>query len=155
MQRKFAANTSLRSSQVGGVKAAAKIMNFAKEAAEKRIMGDVKKVDKDLMQAIMDNMFTFDNLGMSDDRSLQTLLRSLEQEDLILSLKGADDTLREKLFGCMSTRAAANIQDEMEALGPIRLTQVQDAQKRIIAVARKMSDEGTIVLAGRGGEEMV
>jgi flagellar motor switch protein FliG len=155
MQKKFAANTSLRSSQVGGVKAAAKIMNFAKEAAEKRIMGDVKKVDKDLMQAIMDNMFTFDNLGMSDDRSLQTLLRSLEQEDLILSLKGADDLLRDKLFGCMSTRAAANIQDEMEALGPIRLTQVQDAQKRIIAVARKMSDDGTIVLAGRGGEEMV
>ena len=100
-------------------------------------------------------MFTFDNLGMSDDRSLQTLLRSVESEDLILALKGADDLLRDKLFGCMSTRAAANIQDEMEALGPIRLTEVQNAQKRIIAVARKMSDEGSIVLAGRGGEEMV
>ena len=155
MQRKFKANTSLRSSQVGGVKAAAKIMNFTKEAMEKRILTDVKKVDKDLMQAIQDNMFTFENLGMSDDRSLQTLLRSTESEDLILSLKGADEVLREKLFGCMSTRAAANIQDEMEALGPIRLTEVQNAQKRIIAVARKMSDEGTIVLAGRGGDEMV
>ena len=155
MQRKFKANTSLRSSQVGGVKAAAKIMNFTKEAMEKRILTDVKKVDKDLMQAIQDNMFTFENLGMSDDRSLQTLLRSTEAEDLILSLKGADEVLREKLFGCMSTRAAANIKDEMEALGPIRLTEVQNAQKRIIAVARKMSDEGTIVLAGRGGDEMV
>ena len=155
MQRKFKANTSLRSSQVGGVKAAAKIMNFTKEAMEKRILTDVKKLDKDLMQAIQDNMFTFENLGMSDDRSLQTLLRSVETEDLILSLKGADEVLREKLFGCMSTRAAANIQDEMEALGPIRLTEVQNAQKRIIAVARKMSDEGTIVLAGRGGDEMV
>ena len=155
MRRKFKANTSLRSSQVGGVKAAAKIMNFTKEAMEKRILTDVKKVDKDLMQAIQDNMFTFENLGMSDDRSLQTLLRSVETEDLILSLKGADEVLREKLFGCMSTRAAANIQDEMEALGPIRLTEVQNAQKRIIAVARKMSDEGTIVLAGRGGDEMV
>ncbi|MBT6533032.1 MAG: flagellar motor switch protein FliG, partial [Marinovum sp.] len=109
MQRKFKANTSLRSSQVGGVKAAAKIMNFTKEAMEKRILTDVKKVDKDLMQAIQDNMFTFENLGMSDDRSLQTLLRSTESEDLILSLKGADEVLREKLFGCMSTRAAANI----------------------------------------------
>ena len=155
MQKKFKANTSLRSSQVGGVQAAAKIMNFTKEAMERRILGDVKKVDKELMQAIQDNMFTFDNLGMSDDRSLQTLLRSVETEDLILALKGADDILREKLFGCMSTRAAANIQDEMEALGPIRLTEVQTAQKRIIAVARKMSDEGSIVLAGRGGEEMV
>jgi flagellar motor switch protein FliG len=155
MQSKFKANTSLRSSQVGGVKAAAKIMNFTKEAMEKRILNDVKKADKDLMQAIQDNMFTFDNLGMSDDRSLQTLLRSVEMEDLILSLKGADEFLKDKLFGCMSTRAAANIQDEMEALGPIRLTEVQNAQKRIIAVARKMSDEGTIVLAGRGGDEMV
>ena len=155
MKKKFQANTSLRSSQVGGVKAAAKIMNFTKEVMERRILNDVKKVDKDLMQAIQDNMFTFDNLGMSDDRSLQTLLRSLETEDLVLALKGADEFLREKLFGCMSTRAAANIQDEMEALGPIRLTEVQNAQKRIIAVARKMSDEGSIVLAGRGGEEMV
>ena len=155
MQSKFKANTSLRSSQVGGVKAAAKIMNFTKETMEKRILNDVKKADKDLMQAIQDNMFTFDNLGMSDDRSLQTLLRSVEMEDLILSLKGADEFLKDKLFGCMSTRAAANIQDEMEALGPIRLTEVQNAQKRIIAVARKMSDEGTIVLAGRGGDEMV
>ena len=155
MQSKFKANTSLRSSQVGGVKAAAKIMNFTKEAMEKRILNDVKKADKDLMQAIQDNMFTFDNLGMSDDRSLQTLLRSVEMEDLILSLKGADEFLKDKLFGCMSSRAAANIQDEMEALGPIRLTEVQNAQKRIIAVARKMSDEGTIVLAGRGGDEMV
>ena len=155
MQTKFKANTSLRSSQVGGVKAAAKIMNFTKETMEKRILNDVKKADKDLMQAIQDNMFTFDNLGMSDDRSLQTLLRSVEMEDLILSLKGADEFLKDKLFGCMSTRAAANIQDEMEALGPIRLTEVQNAQKRIIAVARKMSDEGTIVLAGRGGDEMV
>ena len=93
MQRKFKANTSLRSSQVGGVKAAAKIMNFTKEAMEKRILTDVKKVDKDLMQAIQDNMFTFENLGMSDDRSLQTLLRSVETEDLILSLKGADEVL--------------------------------------------------------------
>ena len=155
MKKKFQANTSLRSSQVGGVKAAAKIMNFTKEVMERRILNDVKKVDKDLMQAIQDNMFTFDNLGMSDDRSLQTLLRSLETEDLVLALKGADELLRDKLFGCMSTRAAANIQDEMEALGPIRLTEVQNAQKRIIAVARKMSDEGSIVLAGRGGEEMV
>ena len=155
MQSKFKANTSLRSSQVGGVKAAAKIMNFTKETMEKRILNDVKKADKDLMQAIQDNMFTFDNLGMSDDRSLQTLLRSVEMEDLILSLKGADEFLKDKLFGCMSSRAAANIQDEMEALGPIRLTEVQNAQKRIIAVARKMSDEGTIVLAGRGGDEMV
>lgn len=155
MQQKFQANTTLRASQIGGVKAAAKIMNFTKTAMEQRIMKDIKKENKDLMQSIQDNMFVFDNLVMSDDRSLQTLLRSIDTEILVLALKGADEVLREKLFGCMSTRAASNIKDEMEALGPVRLTDVQEAQKQIIAVARKMSDDGTIVLAGRGGDEMV
>ena len=155
MQMKFKANTSLRSTKVGGVKAAAKIMNFTKANMEKRILGAIRRNDKDLMQAIQDNMFTFDNLGMSDDRSLQTLLRSVEPEALIMALKGATVELQEKLFGCMSTRAAANIKDEMEVLGPVRLTEVQTSQKQIIEVARKMADECTIVLAGRGGDEMV
>ena len=155
MQQKFQANTTLRASQIGGVKAAAKIMNFTKTAMEQRIMKDIKKENKDLMQSIQDNMFVFDSLVISDERSLQTLLRSIDAELLVLALKGADEVLRDKLFSCMSTRAAANVKDEMEALGPVRLTEVQEAQKQIIAVARKMSDDGTIVLAGRGGDEMV
>ena len=155
MQRKFAANTSLRASQVGGVKAAAMIMNFTKQDTEQFILKTVAKSDKALMQAIQDNMFVFENLMMADDKSLQTLLRSVDTEDLVLSLKGAEPALADKLFACMSTRAAANIQDEMEALGPVRLTEVQDAQKRIINVARRLSDEGSIVLAGRGGDDYV
>ena len=155
MQRKFKANTSLRASQVGGVNAAAKIMNFTKQAMEARIMTALKDNDEDLMVAIQESMFVFDNLIMSDDKSLQTLLRSVDTEDLVLALKGADEPLRDKLFSCMSSRAAANLQDEMEALGPVRLTEVQEAQKRIINVARRMSDEGSIVLAGRGGDDFV
>ena len=155
MQRKFKANTPLRASQVGGVTAAAKIMNFTKQAMEARIMGALKDEDEDLMIAIQESMFVFDNLMMSDDKSLQTLLRSVDTEDLVLALKGADEPLRDKLFSCMSSRAAANLQDEMEALGPVRLTEVQEAQKRIINVARRMSDEGSIVLAGRGGDDFV
>ncbi len=155
MQRKFAANTTLRASQVGGVKAAAMIMNFTKQDTEQFILKTVAKTDKGLMQAIQDNMFVFENLMMADDKSLQTLLRSVDTEDLVLSLKGAEQALADKLFACMSTRAAANIQDEMEALGPVRLTEVQDAQKRIINVARRLSDEGSIVLAGRGGDDYV
>ncbi|MEC9022919.1 MAG: flagellar motor switch protein FliG [Pseudomonadota bacterium] len=155
LQLKFKANTNLRSTQVGGVKAAAKIMNFTKEVMEKRILGAIRKNDKDLMAAIQDNMFVFDNLGMSDDKALQVLLRSVEVEDLCLAMKGADEELQGKLYSCMSERAAANLKDEMEALGPVRLSEVQEAQKRIVAVARRLSDEGAIVLAGRGGEEMV
>jgi len=155
MKAKFAANTSLRASQIGGVKAAAKIMNFTKTEMETRILNEIKKRDRDLMIEIQDNMFVFENLGGSDDRSLQTLLRSVDQDVLVIAMKGADQALQDKLLGCMSTRAAANIRDEMEALGPVRLTEVQEAQKQIINVARKLSDDGTIVLAGRGGEEMV
>src|SRR6056300_629697 len=97
MQKKFAANTNLRASQVGGVPAAAKIMNFTKQAMEARIMKSLGKEDKNLMIAIQESMFVFDNLIMSDDKSLQTLLRGLDTEDLVLALKGADEPLREKL----------------------------------------------------------
>ena len=155
MQLKFKTNTSLRASSVGGIKAAASIMNFTKQNMEQRIMKDISRNDRELMQAITESMFVFDNLIMSDERSLQTLLRSVDNELLVLALKGADEPLREKLFSCMSKRAAANIVDEMEALGPVRLTEVQTAQKEIINVARRMSDEGTIVLAGRGGDDFV
>ena len=79
----------------------------------------------------------------------------MDQDVLVIAMKGAETALQDKLLACMSTRAAANIRDEMEALGPVRLTEVQEAQKQIINVARKLSDDGTIVLAGRGGEEMV
>ena len=155
MQKKFAANTSLRASQVGGVKAAAQIMNFMKGEDEQKIFKEVAKFSKNLMTEIQEAMFVFDNLIKSDDKSLQMILRSVETEDLVLAMKGADEVLRDKLFSCMSQRAAANIQDEMEALGPVRLTEVQEAQKRIINSARRMSDEGTIVLAGRGGDDYV
>ena len=155
LQRKFKASTNSSASQIGGVKAAARIMNFTRGADEARIMRDLRKEEKDLSTAIQDNMFVFDNLGVSDDRSLQTLLRAIEPDRLVLALKGADEVLRERLLSCMSSRAAQGIRDEMEAMGPVRLSEVQEAQKQIVAVARQMADAGTIVLAGRGGEEMV
>ena len=100
-------------------------------------------------------MFTFDTLILMDDRSMQTLIRNIDQEVLIIALKGTDEELKKKIFSSMSQRASANIQDEMEVLGPLRLTEVQEAQKAIINTARTMSDEGSIVLAGRGGDDFV
>ena len=155
MQKKFAANTSLRASQVGGVKAAASIMNFMKGEDEQKIFKEVAKFSKNLMTDIQEAMFVFDNLIKSDDKSMQVIIRSVETEDLVLAMKAADEELQEKMFSCMSQRAAANVQDEMDALGPVRLSEVQEAQKRIINTARRLSDEGTIVLAGRGGDDYV
>ena len=150
MQLQFQANTSLRASKIGGVKAAAKIMNFTQAAQEGRIMKDLLKLDKDLMVAIQENMFVFDNLLAVDDKNLGVLMRNVDPTDLAIALKGADERLRDKILGCMSQRAAAAIVDEMEAKGPMRVTEVQEAQKRIVAIARKLSDAGTMVLAGRG-----
>ena len=116
MKAKFAANTSLRASQIGGVKAAAKIMNFTKTDMESRILNAIKKEDRDLMAEIQDNMFVFENLGGSDDRSLQTLLRSVDQDVLVVAMKGADAQLQEKLLGCMSTRAAATLEMKWKLL---------------------------------------
>ena len=116
-------------------------------------MKELTKKDKDIAKEIQENMFDFENLIGIDDKSMQTLIRSLDNELIVVALKGADDSVSDKFFACMSQRAAANIKDEMEALGPMRLTDVQEAQKQIIAVARQLADEGSIVLAGRGGDE--
>ena len=155
MQLKFKTNTSLRASSVGGIKAAASIMNFTKQNMEQRVIKALGEKDRHLAKEIQESMFTFETLILMDDRSMQTLLRNVDQEILIIALKGTEDELKEKIFNCMSQRAAANIKDEMEVLGPIRLTEVQEAQKAVINVARTMSDEGTIVLAGRGGDDFV
>ena len=155
MQLKFKTNTSLRASSVGGIKDAASIMNFTKQNMEQRIMKTLGEKDRNLAKEIQESMFTFDTLILMDDRSMQTLLRNVDQEILIIALKGTEDELKDKIFSSMSQRASPNIRDEMEVLGPLRLTEVQEAQKAIINVARTMSDEGTIVLAGRGGDDFV
>ncbi len=152
MQLQFKANTSLRASKIGGVKAAAKIMNFTKTAMEQRIMGKLAKADKNVMTQILDNMFMFENLIAVDDKSMGTLLRSVEPNTLAIALKGADERLRDKIFGAMSSRAAASLKDEMDSKGPMRVSEVQEAQKQIIAIARQLSDAGTIMLAGRGDD---
>jgi len=155
MQRKFEVSTSLRSSQFGGVKTAAKIMSFTNQAAEKKIFGDIIQSDKDLVAEIKDNMFIFDNLAGTDNRSLQILLRGVDSKVLVVALKGAGEKMRAFLLSGLSVRAAEDIRDELETIGPVRLSDVQAAQKEIITLARQMSDDGEIVLAGLGGEQMV
>lgn len=155
LQKKFKENSSVKATKIGGIEAAAKIINFSNNSIEKKILETIKEKDADLLLAIQDRMFIFDNLILSDERALQTLLREIEEEVLALALKGSDEVLRDKLLSCMSKRAASNIKDEIEVMGPVRLSEVQEAQKTIVSVARKLSDEGKIVLAGSGGEEMV
>ena len=155
MERQFSGNQNVQSSSVGGVKAAANILNFVDTAIEGEVMEMIKDVDAELGQQIQDLMFVFDNLIDVDDRGMQQLLREVSSDTLILALKGADETMREKIFSNMSKRAAEIMRDDLENKGPVRLSEVENAQKEILAIARRMADSGEIALGGKGAEQYV
>jgi flagellar motor switch protein FliG len=152
MKKQFSNNSSARSSSVGGVKQAAKIMNFVKVDMESQIMDGLSNLDEDIMLQIQDNMFTFENLVDVDNRAIQTIMRNVDQDLLMTALKGATEFVKEKFFDNMSSRARVMFIDDMEAKGPLRISDVEDAQKNIMRTARKLSDAGELVLAGRGDD---
>ncbi len=144
--------TSGTSTKRGGTTDAAAIMNNIRKDMEQRIIKALNKRDKQVAQSIEDEMFIFENLLELSEKDLGTLMRSVDTEQLVVALKGASDMLRTKILGCMSARAAQSIEDEMEERGPMRLADVLEAQKAIIAEARRMADDGTITLGGRGDD---
>jgi flagellar motor switch protein FliG len=152
MREQFSSNSSAKSSSFGGIKTAAKIMNFTKSDMESSIISGVTGIDEELALKIQDNMFTFENLSGLDNRSIQVLMRNIETDLLMTALKAAHEEVKDKFMDNMSQRAKVMFIDEMEAKGPIRITDVEDAQKVILRIARKLSDSGDIVLAGRGDD---
>ena len=152
MKMQFASNSSAKSSSFGGVKAAAKIMNFVKSDIEQGMMKTLTERNGDLAQRIQDNMIAFENLSGCDNRSIQTLMRAVPSELPMVALKGADDLAKDKFLSNMSARAREMFVDEMEARGPLRLSDVEDAQKQILRTARRLSDAGEMMLAGRGAD---
>lgn len=153
MRKQFASRSSSATSSFGGVKAAAKIMNLTKVDLESVIMKGVESLDADLAQAIQDNMLTFADLSSVDNRAIQTLLRNIEPDLLMVALKGADEIVRDKFLSNMSERARAVFLDDMEAKGPMRLSDVEDAQKKIMRQARVLSEAGELMLAA--GDDFV
>jgi len=151
MEKQFSGNTgNVKSASVGGIKSAANIMNFIDSAQETVIMEKIKDADADIGQKIEELMFVFDDLSEVDDRGMQALLREISSETLILAMKGADQALKEKIFKNMSKRAAEMLRDDLEAKGPVRLSEVEAAQKEILTVARRLSESGEISLGGKG-----
>jgi flagellar motor switch protein FliG len=148
VERQFA-NQGGRAASVGGVKSAASILNFMGGGAEARVLEAITQADKDLGTRIQDLMFTFDDLGAVDDKGVQALLRDIPTDKLGLALKGAEPKVREKFTKNMSKRAAEMLAEDMEARGPVKLSDVEAAQKEILASARKLADAGTIQLGGK------
>jgi len=155
MERQFAGNQNLKASNIGGVKVAANILNFLETGQDQSILGTISQVDPELSQRIQDLMFVFDDLVELEDRELQTLLREVSGERLGIALRGADVKVREKITRNMSQRAAEILLEDMEARGPVRLSDVEAAQKEILTIVRRLADEGVINLNGAGSEELV
>lgn len=149
MARQFAGSQNLKSSSVGGIKVAANILNFMDSGQDEIILGAIGQVDGDLGGRIRDLMFVFDNLSDLDDRSMQAVLRDVPSDRLALALRGAEAKVREKITGNMSQRAAEILIEDMEARGPVRLAEVEAAQKEILSIVRRMADSGEIQLAAK------
>ena len=155
LDAQFSGASNVKSTPLGGIKAAANILNLVEGSIEAQIMEQVGGADQELAQEIQDNMFVFENLIEVDDRGFQTLLREIASDQLLLALRGADEVLKEKIFKNMSQRASEMLRDDLEAAPPARLSDVEGAQKEILSVARRLADAGEINLGGSGGEEFI
>jgi flagellar motor switch protein FliG len=146
---------TVKKATMGGVRATAEILNFIGSTNEAAIIESVRQYDPELAQQILDEMFVFDNLLDLDDRGVQLLLREVQSESLIIALKGANEELREKIFKNMSQRAGEMLREDLEAKGPVRVSEVEAEQKEILKTVRRLADEGQLVLAGKGEDDYV
>ena len=155
LSKVLAGGDRLKKAKLGGSKTAAEILNFMGGNQDVAIVEAIRESDPDLAQKILDQMFTFDDLSKVDDRGIQTILREVQSDELIIALKGADPELREKIFKNMSQRAAEAMREDLESKGPVRMSEVEAQQKEILKIVRRLSDEGQIMLAGGGDDGFV
>jgi flagellar motor switch protein FliG len=146
---------NLKRSPMGGVRAAAEILNFMSGSNEESVVANVRGYDEELAQAIVDQMFVFDNLIDVEDRGIQVLLKEVESESLIVALKGARPELREKILKNMSSRAADLLREDLESRGPVRVSEVEAEQKNILQIVRRLADEGEITLGSKPEDAFV
>lgn len=154
LQQRFSQAGGFKVTAMGGVRSAAGILNLIEKDMEQQILGALNESDPPLSQEIQENMFIFENLMNVDDRGIQALVREVTTDILVLALKGADTAMQDKIFRNMSKRAGEILRGDLEAKGPVRLAEVEAAQKEIVTAARRLADEGTIML-GTGGDEFV
>lgn len=144
-----------KSASVGGIKSVADVINYLDGSMETEVLDKIKDWDQELSNKIRDKMFVFENLTDMDDRSVQTLLRDISTEQLKIALKGTTESTKEKIYANMSKRAADLLRDDMEVQGPVKVSDVERAQKDILAIARNLAEDGKITLGSKGGEEMI
>ena len=151
----LAGGDKIRKSSLGGVKAAAEIINLMGTSLEASVIDSIRENDGDLAQKIMDKMFTFEDLLKLDNKAVQLVLKEVSSDTLVIALKGASSELKEKILANMSSRAAESLREDLETRGPVRLSEVEAQQKDILKLVRRLSDEGQIMLAGGGDDSFV
>ena len=148
-------NENLKKKPMGGIRTAAEILNYFGGENEASVMTNLKNYDSDMAQKIMDEMFVFENILDIEDRGIQLLLREVQSETLIISLKGATPDLREKFFKNMSSRAGEMMREDLDSKGPVRLSEVESNQKEILQIIRRLADEGQLTLGGKAEDAYV
>jgi len=151
----LAGGDKIRKSSLGGIKSAAEIINLLGSGIDATVLESIRAHDPDLAQKIMDKMFVFDDVGKLDDRAIQTVLREVASETLVVALKGAQPELREKFLSNMPSRAADSMREDLESRGPMRLSEVEAQQKEILKTVRRLADEGQIVMGGGGDDALI
>ncbi len=154
LEKQFESTNVNANTTLGGIRCTANIMNFLDGQVESQLMDAIRAIDEGMAHEIHEMMFVFENMVDVDDRGVQSILREVSSNALMLALKGADDRVREKVFKNMSKRASELLRDDLDNLGPVKLTEVESAQKEILAIARRMAESGEIVFMGRG-EKMI
>jgi flagellar motor switch protein FliG len=151
----LAGGDKIRKSSLGGVKAAAEIINLLGANIEGTVIESIKGFDSDLAQKIVDKMFVFDDVAKLDNKSIQMVLKEVASETLVVALKGASPELKEKILANMSSRAAESMREDLESRGPMRLSEVEAQQKEVLKIVRRLVDEGQVVLGGGGDDGFV
>jgi len=155
LEQRLSGIVSQQFQKVGGVEAVAEMLNLADRSTEKGILESLEADDPELVEQIRRLMFVFEDILLVNDKGIQALLKEIDNEELVMALKTASDEMKQKIFGNMSDRAAQLIKEDMEYMGPVRLSDVEAAQQRIVDVVRRLEDAGEIIIAGRGGESDV
>ncbi|MGB9626582.1 MAG: flagellar motor switch protein FliG [Phycisphaerae bacterium] len=153
LEQRLSGIVSQRFQKVGGVEAVAEMLNLADRATEKAIFESLESEDPDLVEQIRRLMFVFEDILLVNDKGIQAVLKEVDNDDLALALRTASEELKQKIFKNMSERAAQLIKEDMEYMGPVRVSDVETAQQKIVDVVRRLEDAGEIVIAGRGGEK--
>ncbi len=155
LQNEFRASGAVSGSKLGGVETASHIMGALDRATETSILTAMDEVDPDLANEIRNLRFTYEDIAKIDDQGIQLILKDVAQEDLLLSLKTASDALKEKWLSNMSERAAAMVREDLESMGPTKISDVEKTQQKIVAVCKQLEEEGKISIGGGPGEELV